>query len=232
MKQINGLSGAVLKHVALITMVFDHVNKVVIFPLFITENPSMLAVIISEVFGVLGRFAFPLFCFLLVEGFCHTRSRVRYLRNLLFFAAVSEIPFDLFVGGEFFVVWQQNVFFTLAIGFAVIWLLDVFKEKTKYWGLLAVPTVIAGCLVAMVAETDYSFYGVLVITLLYLLRSRPLVASVVAFIPLLKTPWALPAFLATNFYNGERGRQWKWFNYWFYPVHLLLLGIFRLIYNV
>ena len=48
----------------------------------------------------LGRIAFPLFCFVLVEGFFHSSNRNRYLGRLLFFTALSEIPFDLVLKGS------------------------------------------------------------------------------------------------------------------------------------
>lgn len=223
------LSGATLKHIALITMLIDHTNKAVLFQYLLMDNPPAIVVWLSEAFDILGRIAFPIFAFLLVEGFYHTRSKSKYLRNLLVFAVISEIPFNMYTSAELFAAWHQNIFFTLAIGLCVIWGIDALKERKAKWQLPAIGIVILGCLAATLGEVDYSYQGVLVITLFYLFRDNML-KSLIAFIPLLRTPWAILGFATTNLYNGERGKQFKWLNYWFYPAHLLILGLIRIYY--
>lgn len=229
MNKLKYLSGATLKYIALITMIMDHADKTVLFQYTVMDNPPAIAIWLSNAFGILGRISFPIFAFLLVEGFYHTRNKAKYLRNMLVFAVISEIPFNMYTGGEFFVTWHQNIFFTLAIGLCVIWGIESLKQRTDKWKLLAIGVILLGCLVATLSQADYSYQGVLVIALFYLFRDNKF-KSLIAFIPLLKTPWAILGFAITNLYNGERGKQFKWFNYWVYPVHLLILGLIRMYY--
>ncbi len=60
-------------------------------------------------FHVLGRIAFPLFCFLIVEGFLHTHDIKKYLRNMLVFAIIAEPIYDFVQTGQLFDLRQQNV---------------------------------------------------------------------------------------------------------------------------
>ena len=94
------LPESVLKIIAVITMAIDHVGAAILFPyvsyLFQTGAPQAEEVYqLYWVIRDIGRIAFPIYCFLLTEGFFHTRSRVKYARNLFLFALLSEIPFDL-----------------------------------------------------------------------------------------------------------------------------------------
>lgn len=145
-------SGSALKMVAIVTMLIDHIGAGLVYALFVTGHyPSTLSS--SEFFAFyrllrsIGRVAFPIFCFLVVEGLLHTRSKWRYLLRMVLFAFLSEIPFDLAVSVNFTadnqslgslnilqvlqdnkdkMLTQQNVFFTLAIGLAVIICMDFF----------------------------------------------------------------------------------------------------------
>ena len=75
-------------------MLIDHVNKALIYPNLVSNDGVLTTV--SNIFDIIGRIAFPLFCFLLVEGFFKTRCRKKYLLNLLIFGVISEVPFDMF----------------------------------------------------------------------------------------------------------------------------------------
>jgi hypothetical protein len=134
----NELSGSGLKIIAMISMLTDHIAACIIERYmdsagialeFMTPNGSVnLIYIIYFVMRLIGRLAFPIYIFLLVEGFLHTRSRVKYLVRLLIFALVSEIPFDVAFqlepcevkSGSLFEFTYQNVFFTLALGLLTI----------------------------------------------------------------------------------------------------------------
>ena len=121
-KTYKRLTGAHIKWLAIILMLIDHIGAVILEPFVIKLMQSGSLQMyekgqqlwqVDMVLRGLGRFAFPAFCFLLVEGFMHTRSRTRYLRNLIVFAVISEIPFNLAIGGFWWAPDYQNVFFTL-----------------------------------------------------------------------------------------------------------------------
>lgn len=93
-----GISGSTLKIIAAISMVLDHVSRIVLTNGIMTHasysqiSDEQWAILseASDVLHVLGRIAFPLFCFLIVEGFLHTHDIKKYLRNMLVFAIIAE----------------------------------------------------------------------------------------------------------------------------------------------
>ena len=114
-----GLSGSTLKLIAIVTMFIDHLGVVA----FETQISNYM--VPYYIMRLIGRLAFPIFCFLLVEGFFHTRDVKKYALRLLVFAFISEIPFDLAFNRQMFYWRHQNVFFTLFIGLLVIALLEI-----------------------------------------------------------------------------------------------------------
>ncbi len=102
-----GINSFQLKWIAVITMIIDHTGAV-LFP----DN---------MVFRYIGRIAFPIFCFLLVEGFFHTRDVRKYMLRLGLFALISEIPYDLAFRDTVLEFEHQNVFFALLLGVVMIW---------------------------------------------------------------------------------------------------------------
>ena len=127
--KIQFLSGAWLKLIAIISMLIDHVNKALIYPNLVSNAGTLT--VVSNLFDIIGRIAFPLFCFLLVEGYFKTRSRKKYLMNLLIFGVISEVPFDMFTTASFFNMNWNNVMFTLAFVLITIWYIDALKEKMQ-----------------------------------------------------------------------------------------------------
>lgn len=204
-----GMNGFTLKWIALVSMAVDHVGMT-LFPQYI-----MLRII--------GRLAFPIYCFLLVEGAVHTSNRKRYLGRLLLFALISEVPFDLAVSGKVFAVQSQNVFFTLALGLGAVFLLEI-RGKYPYAILGSVGLLFA----AQFAQTDYGGGGVLIILLFYLFREKPVVkavsfsaANVLCYGGLQN--YAILSLVPILCYNGKRGPGMKYLFYVFYPAHLLVL---------
>lgn len=175
----------------------------------------------------IGRIAFPIFCFSIVEGFQKTSNAKAYLKRLVIFALISEIPFDLALSGKLFSIGYENVFWTLAFGLAaLICITD--REMAQWKKMLGFALCI---LLPFLLHTDYSFYGVLTIVLMYELREQPAAAYLAGLVVLvLQNPteiWAAFGFLLLFFYNGERGRGNKYLFYGFYPLHLLLLVLLK-----
>ncbi len=233
LEHIQVLSGAQLKYIAFASMLIDHTNKALLYP-NLTDG-WLLAV--SNLFDVLGRIAFPLFAFLLVEGFFHTHSRTKYLATMLTFAVISEIPFDMF-STRTLVNWRwNNVMFALALMLVTLWILDTLRarlpeKQVLVWYLLSFVVVILMCLAAMYASVDYDYHAILIGYFFYLLRDRPLWRTVLGYCSIWKEVWSLLGFGLTLTYNGTRGKQYKLLNYCFYPVHLLVLGLLRFHYGI
>ena len=172
------MSGNVLKFIAIITMLIDHIGAVVIENgMLQVQNPDALAAILATpqgqaiwkadfVLRCIGRLAFPIFCFLLVEGFQYTRNVKKYAMRLGVFALVSEIPFNLAISGQACSLDSQNVYVTLLLG--LIALIGVQKFQREFWKQAL---VILGCSgLAAILRTDYGAFGVIFIVTLYLLR--------------------------------------------------------------
>lgn len=147
-KEKKGIPGSTLKLIAIITMLIDHTAAVVLDRIlmsrgmgnlnatnvqavqeFFTDNAFLYG--IDSIMRLIGRLGFPLFCFLLVEGFQHTHNKWKYASRLAVFALVSEIPFDLAFRGKFFYFGYQNVFFTLLIGLLVMMGFEMIAQKAR-----------------------------------------------------------------------------------------------------
>lgn len=225
------LSGATLKWIAMISMLIDHFTAV-FFEASVYKGPLVFSYKTYVILRGVGRLAFPIYCFLLVEGFLHTRSVKNYLLRLLAFGIVSEIPFDLALQSGVFDWSYQNVYFTLFLGLLAITLWERFTEgdwKSCGWGrvLLGLMFITAAAILAWAAKTDYGAWGVLVIVVLFLFRRNAL-ARLAAAEGLLGAASTLELVSVVDFalfqlYNGSRGRQPKYLFYIFYPAHLLLL---------
>ncbi len=125
MEKKSGLSGSTLKWIAIAAMFIDHVAAALLARLIVTGqgNAPLYGVYLAMRF--VGRLGFPIFCFLLVEGFQRTRDRWKYARRLGTFALVSEIPFDLAFNGQVLETAYQNVFFTLLLGLLLLCCLEL-----------------------------------------------------------------------------------------------------------
>ena len=225
---MRGLSGSALKCIAIVTMLIDHIGAAVLARLLIAGEGGEALYSLYYTTRTIGRIAFPIFCFLLVEGFEHTGNRKKYALRLLAFALISEVPFDLAFSSSVIEYAHQNVFFTLFIGVMTMMAFRVVEEKTEwnpiFRGAALVLILFAGMGVAYFMRTDYDAKGVMCIMALYIfrkMRGPQILAGCLAFC------WwelaALVAFLTIAFYNGKRGWNIKYIFYVFYPLHLLVL---------
>lgn len=227
------INGYTLKMIAIITMLIDHIGAFtlgggLLYQDYIQSNPILFEIlkILYTVMRQIGRLAFPIFCFLLVEGFIHTKNVKKYALRLLLFAFISEIPFDLAIGGSFFDFNQQNIFFTLFIGLVVMIIAS--RVEGKVFLQLVVFTV--GMLAGYVLNVDYSFMGIFLLEILYFFRFHRRSQVLSGAVSVLWEPAAALSFIPIWFYNGERGRSMKYFFYWFYPVHILILAVINMIF--
>ncbi len=212
-----------LKLIAIITMLIDHVGLGVVGRLMMT-NPGLYDC--YRIMRGVGRIAFPIFVFLLVEGLHNTRNIKKYALRLGIFALISEIPFDLAFHAKILEFTYQNVFFTLFMGLLVIWVMDNavrVVENKVFRILLMTAAFVTGAVAAELLRTDYGAMGILCIAVIYLFsrnRRLQLIAGCIAFL------WeaeALFAFIPIAFYNGRRGWKLKYIFYVFYPLHLFLI---------
>lgn len=232
LKKFQIINGAQLKYIAFISMIIDHANNALITPLL--DGQGFL-LHLSNLFSILGRIAFPIFVFFIVEGFFKTRSRKKYLLTLLIFGIISEVPFDMFTSKTFFDPYWNNMMFTLALCLIMIWLVDILKGRIKnrlLWYIVSILVVAIFAFMAMQLSLDYDYHAIVVAYLFYIFYDKPILGAGLGYLSIIKELYSFLGFAMTLTYNGERGRQYKWFNYLFYPVHILILGLLRFYFNI
>lgn len=226
----SGLSQEGLKLIACISMLIDHFGVSIVRQL---NTPWMID--LYYVCRIIGRFAFPIYCFLLVEGMHHTRNPGKYILRLAIGILLAELPFDLLFEGGF--TWDyQSVMVTLTLG--AMMLLCMQKTDKKWLKiLLAVPFAI----LARLAKCDYGSGGIVMIAV-FALFDRLAIQTVALWLvnrELLPTAavrifglviriqlLALLAQIPIGLYNGRKrshSKALQWGFYLFYPVHLLIL---------
>ena len=246
------MNAMVLKLIALATMFVDHLFASNINPgwidltgtagqRFLTTNWN-----IYYIGRIIGRIAFPIFCFQIAEGVKYTKNWRKYALRLAGLAILSEWPFD-FALKHFAVNWDsQNVYFTLLLGMAIVTFMRVVKEDWKY---LVWPVLVYGmALIAQnVLKSDYGWSGVVCIAVMGLMNEpwerlfqiwtpqleqmkRVIFAALGILILYYKNNfeiYALLALIPIALYNGRKGytKRLQIAFYLFYPVHLLLLGV-------
>lgn len=221
------MSAFALRLTALVTMLVDHAGLALL--------PGVLPL------RMVGRMSFVLYCFLLVEGYVHTRSRRAYLLRLFGFALLSEIPFDLLLFGSPVNFLEQNVLFTLSLSLCALYVVDAYRKN----GLWALALTLLLCMGAMASHVSYAWLGILLCLCFFAYRERPVaralgLVALESFYSLTlllagETPaWALInlcsliALLPIALYRGKRGpRALRYGFYAAYPLSLLALYALR-----
>lgn len=214
------MSSFVLKIIAIISMVFDHVGYI-IFGKFSFMN-------------YIGRLAFPIFAFGIAEGFKYTKDLKKYFLRLSIFALISQIPYMLFlnsIGGNF----TFNILFTLILGLLAITIYE--KMSNKYLGLLFV--ILCG-VIAHFGHFDYGWFGIAVIFIFHIFKDKKILmnlsftfAVIINYIPnfittsrieyIFITLFCCLSLIPINLYNDKKGKDIKYTLYLFYPLHLVVL---------
>lgn len=205
----------------------------------------------------IGRLAFPIFAFMTVEGYFHTKNLKKYVQRLLIFAVLSEIPFNLMMGSRIFYPIHQNVLWTFLLGIWMIW----WNEKARsapLWrrALRGVSSVIVGLLVGTVTMVDYLGSGVAMVLTFYFFRGGKwwcFVGQLLALywlntevlsgfsyqlelfgreIWIVRQSFAVLALIPIWCYRGRQGyhsQAFRWLCYSFYPAHMLILALIRML---
>ena len=215
------MTSFVLKIIACVTMFIDHLS----YGLF--GKATWL--------NYIGRMAFPIFAFQIVEGYRHTKNLKKYFLRLIIFALISQIPFQLLhsiVSNGI----ALNVMFTLCLGLFCIWIWE--ESPNKFFSIVVIAMA---CVVAEVTNMDYGYWGVLLVFVFYLFRNDK-AALALGFLGMILIKYApsiakygfyyhnifsilgtYAAIIPIVLYNGKQGIKIKYFLYIFYPVHLLAL---------
>ncbi len=253
-----------LKIFACITMFIDHFAAAVMLPV-VNEGYYKGDLNIYQLNDIylkmryIGRSAFPIYCFLLIEGFVHTKNRVKYALNLLIFGLISEIPFDLafyidrdacnpdfvhlIAANQSTLLEQCNVYFTLLFGLLVVWAIDAsfafIREKklpTELTILSCAFFTLVGSVITYKINSDYDYRGIVLIVIFYILKKHRVLALLTSYM-FISTMYleymSFPGYILIALYGGKRGRNLgnlKYFFYFFYPVHLILLIFIRCYY--
>ena len=226
------LSGSSLKLLAVVSMLTDHLAAFLWF-----DNPAFQQVLFTArgrditclaLMRIFGRLAFPIFAFLVAEGFLHTHDRRKYALNLLAFALISELPWNLVHGGGLLYA-SQNVMFTLLLGYLGIWAMEYFREDRLRMSL----SVLGLFVVSFFLRADYGYLGYSFVLMLYLLRNQAAARAAVGCCMLPGRWIAGLAFLPIACYDGRRGfirgAVAKYLFYAFYPAHLLVIALIRIL---
>ena len=233
----HGLSQEGLKIIACFAMLLDHLAASLVLMLY-RQNYCKELYDLYFILRIVGRIAFPIFCFQLAEGIHYTKNPLKYGLRLGIGAILAEIPFDLLLFGGF--TWEHSsVMVTLLLAFCWARLaMTTEKPALKMLFLLGFGYI------AEFLGSDYGGYGVLMVALFLLTRDMSrrrviqavglavicwLIGGSIISIGSIRLPieiFALFSLIPIFAYSGKKrtASPWiQWAFYLFYPVHLAVL---------
>jgi len=240
------ITGNGLKLIAIVTMLVDHFAYGIYYNMAV-QNGWYITIFGIELYRfmrLVGRIAFPIYCFLLVEGYFKTRDKRKYAFRLLTLAIISEYPFDKALNYHSSFWDYNNVIFTLFVGLLVIWAIDEirwgrvsFISDYRLRNIAPVIPFALGCGLTWLTHTDYKAVGIATIVVMYYLHGEERIYRLVAFaagvvILILgcstREATAFVALIPLYYYNGKRGSNSLLLRHFFnsfYPVHLAVIAI-------
>ena len=235
-RRLRGFSGNQLKMIACFLMLCDSIGFMLIengvlyglnpeyWSLALATELGQRWYTLARVLRFLGRMSFPIFAYLVAEGFIHTSNQRRYMIRMLLCAFISEVPFDLATRHVVFDPSYQNVCFTYVIALAALYFI---RRARRYPLPVRLLIMALGAALAFLLRSDLGPVGVVLICLMYMLRNdrnAQLVTGAVVSAAESLGYYCISAlsFVLIRFYNGKRGSfPMKYFFYIFYPAHML-----------
>lgn len=231
--RLNVLTNTQLKYIGFATMLADHITKLWVQP-FMQGSTTLFY--LNSLLSALGRMAFPIFAFLVVEAVTHTKNIIDYIGRLLLFTLIAQLPYNYFLTGDWFNISNGfNVMATLTFGAFGAFAIQIFHEQksthvTKNPYVALVLLLFASLILVDTIHVDYGILGVLTIWTIAFSRHYVEWQVISGYIFLDDSIYSALGFLTYFFYNGERGKSSKWFGYWFYPAHMIIIRfVFELI---
>ena len=189
---------------------------------------------LDSIYRIIGRLAFPLFAFLIYQGFLHTNNRLNYFKRLFVTGIIIEVI--LIIAKFFFPLTNIpiNIFLTLSFGLACLSIIE-----TNYSTVLKIFLIFSISITAEFLNFDYGFYGVILISSFYLLKYHPIFPIIFQillnivfylFFDYRIQYFALFAWVLILIYDGTLGKKmkYKYILYLYYPLHLLTLYLINI----
>lgn len=200
------------------------------------ESEGVMGMVtLSLVLKAIESCAVPIFAFLMVEGYQHTSSYKNYLIRTVVLAILSEVLYNIVMGGALVDMSGRNPVWCVVLGLVVLGLFRYVDEKLKGNKFIKIVMALAGLLWASMLKIEYGVFFMAMVLTMWVMRGKPqfrlFVGMGVAALCTVISPFYLAAtmgFMAIHFYNGEQSESGKLLNYGAYPAMLLICALIPL----